>query len=112
MKKDSPNNSFTNEDRKISKQMISYWTNFIMNGDPNGNNYANWPSLKKNLKNYVVFKNNATQTDTQFTYYENKRQCDFWSTYENYVASNAMTLYENTRIITALIFFIYLIFKK
>jgi para-nitrobenzyl esterase len=31
------------EDRQLSDEMMTYWTNFAKNGDPNGAGYPNWP---------------------------------------------------------------------
>jgi para-nitrobenzyl esterase len=31
------------EDRKLSDQMMTYWTNFAKNGDPNGEGVPAWP---------------------------------------------------------------------
>jgi carboxylesterase type B len=32
------------EDRKLSDQMMSYWTNFAKTGNPNGEGLPNWPN--------------------------------------------------------------------
>ena len=33
---------FTEEDRRLSAQMLDYWTNFIKTGDPNGSGLSVW----------------------------------------------------------------------
>ncbi len=34
-------------DRKLSDQMMGYWTNFAKTGDPNGPGLPTWPSYSK-----------------------------------------------------------------
>jgi len=38
------------EDRKLSEQMVGYWTNFARTGDPNGRGLPAWPRYDKEQK--------------------------------------------------------------
>jgi len=42
----NPGTQFTGEDKKLSEMMVTYWTNFAKNGNPNGPGLPEWPVFK------------------------------------------------------------------
>jgi para-nitrobenzyl esterase len=53
------------EDRKLSDQMMSYWTNFAKTGDPNGNGLPQWPRFDKTGQVLHLDSTIKTGPDTQ-----------------------------------------------
>ena len=47
------------EDRKLSNEMVEYWTNFARTGNPNGDRLPNWPTYNS-ADNWQVMHLNAT----------------------------------------------------
>ena len=50
-------------DIKLADQMSSYWVNFIMKGDPNGNGLAKWPEFKELSKSTVMVFGDTPQAE-------------------------------------------------
>lgn len=46
---------FTEEDRLLSDTMMSYFSNFMKTGNPNGDNLAKWTSYEENKKAFMHF---------------------------------------------------------
>ena len=50
-------------DIKLADQMSSYWVNFIMKGDPNGDGLAKWPEFKDLSKSTVMVFGDTPQAE-------------------------------------------------
>ena len=46
---------FTDEDRKVSDVVQTYWTNFVKTGDPNGAGLPHWPKFDATERSYLEF---------------------------------------------------------
>jgi para-nitrobenzyl esterase len=58
------------EDRKLSEQMMDYWTNFAKNGDPNGPGLPEWPRLDKTGELIHLDATSTADPDTTRPRYE------------------------------------------
>jgi len=60
------------EDRQLSEQIISYWTNFARNGNPNGDDLPQWPQWHANCRRNIIldvpisFEQNCAAEDCDF----------------------------------------------
>jgi para-nitrobenzyl esterase len=59
------------EDRRLSEQMIGYWTNFARSGDPNGGGLPHWPRYDRNkelnhLDNPITVGPDASRAQFEF----------------------------------------------
>lgn len=53
-------NQYTQEDRKLSEQMVEYWTNFVKTGNPNGNGLPQWPVYQEGKPSVLFLDENPT----------------------------------------------------
>jgi para-nitrobenzyl esterase len=49
-----PGKLWTDEDRKLSDNMLSYWTNFATKGDPNAKGLQPWPVFQPDNFSFVL----------------------------------------------------------
>jgi para-nitrobenzyl esterase len=63
--------------QELSDDMVSYWTEFAKNGDPNGHGQPNWPRFRPD---HQVFQSLVPRKTTTETNFETSHQCDFWDT--------------------------------
>ena len=62
--------------RAVSDQMIRYWTNFAVNGDPNGPGLPAWPLYKADEQMMMVFEPSGAKADAGV--YQ-RGNCKFWN---------------------------------
>jgi para-nitrobenzyl esterase len=63
-------------DRELSSQMLQYWVNFAMHGDPNGKGLPAWPAYDEKTDRNIVFGDKIT-TATGL----NREALDFFDRY-------------------------------
>ena len=71
-----PGATWREEDRKLSDQMMSYWTNFAKTGDPNGPGLPTWPKYTEG--DPVLHLDNPITSRPD----ENRARYDFWAAQE------------------------------
>lgn len=55
------NAPWTEDDRAIAEQMISYWTNFAKTGDPNGEGLPHWPTFEPANQTVLLIDNSGAR---------------------------------------------------
>jgi para-nitrobenzyl esterase len=58
------------EDRKLSEEMMDYWTNFAKTGDPNGAGLPEWPRFDKTTELILLDSTIAAKPDTTQARYQ------------------------------------------
>jgi para-nitrobenzyl esterase len=71
-----PGAVWRDEDRKLSDEMMSYWTNFAKNGDPNGPGLPTWPKYGEG--DPVLHLDNPITSRPD----ENRARYEFWMAQE------------------------------
>jgi para-nitrobenzyl esterase len=66
-----PGSRMTDEDRKLSEEMMGYWVRFAQNGDPNGDNTPSWPPYEHSTEKYLILNNPIKEGQ-----HLNKEACD------------------------------------
>jgi len=77
-----PGAVWRDEDRKLSDQMMSYWTNFARTGDPNGPGLPTWPKYGEG--DPVLHLDNPITSRPD----ENRARYDFWMSLDSKIANS------------------------
>jgi para-nitrobenzyl esterase len=66
--------------KRLAKQMVSYWTTFAHRGNPNAQvpDTPFWPVYEPNKDNFMLLR---TPNPTVVTSYGNTHQCEFWGNF-------------------------------
>ena len=54
-----PQQTWTGQDRALSEQVMTYWTNFAKTGDPNGTGMPRWPDYQASEQTVMHFNDSA-----------------------------------------------------
>jgi para-nitrobenzyl esterase len=64
--------------RRLSDQMIEYWTGFVVTGAPIGVGQPDWPALGTGRdRRWMSLRTDGSRMISDFT---TEHQCDFWAT--------------------------------
>ncbi|TCO62143.1 carboxylesterase/lipase family protein [Actinocrispum wychmicini] len=66
------------EQKKLSKQMVKYWTQFVATGDPNPDDLTAMPSYDPTTKEILSLQTGGNKVTEKFS---DEHRCDFWADY-------------------------------
>jgi para-nitrobenzyl esterase len=62
-----PGVTWTEDDRRLSDQMMTYWSNFARTGDPNGDDLPTWPRYEPEPGGLVMHLDVTTEAKVNAT---------------------------------------------
>ncbi|NP_001303636.1 acetylcholinesterase-like precursor [Cimex lectularius] len=81
---------YSEEDKKLSKEMMKYWANFARTGDPNKDDKnqkttVTWPKYDTTQKKYLKLAEKLEEGSKH-----REEQCQFWKTLGQHVSTNEL----------------------
>ncbi|XP_078662203.1 cholinesterase 1-like [Branchiostoma floridae x Branchiostoma belcheri] len=73
----NPSENFTQDEHRLSRKMMRFWTNFAMTGDPNDPGTETWPPYNQTDQSYIVLDTQPVRV----AQWPRTRPCAFWREY-------------------------------
>ncbi|XP_078684324.1 acetylcholinesterase-like isoform X2 [Branchiostoma floridae x Branchiostoma belcheri] len=73
----NPSENFTQDEDRLSRKMMRFWTNFAMTGDPNDPGTETWPPYNQTDQSYIVLDTQPVRV----AQWPRTGPCAFWREY-------------------------------